>query len=165
MINLLKKSVFYIVFVFTNLIFAEDKSTFKDHDEIIRSFKGYLRKVDKKNINGMFRYFNETVTLHIGRNNPIVITSKEEFDKLFITWKNSPKGDFVSTRLDTIHVSPVWDDVDNHLCVADATYSRLDDKGEVVGRGRALYHFIKWNKSFLKWKIYMISDLDVESGN
>ena len=36
------------------------------------------------------------------------------------------------------------------------------DKGEVVGRGRALYHFVKWNKSFLKWKIYMISDLDVE---
>ena len=75
------------------------------------------------------------------------------------------KGDFVSTRLDTIHVSPVWDDVDNHLCVADATYSRLDDKGEVVGRGRALYHFKKWNKSFLKWKIYMISDLDIKSGN
>ena len=161
----MKKFLFYIVFVFGGLIFAEDKSTFKDHDEIIRSFKGYIRQVDKKNINGMFRYFNETVTLHIGRNTPIVITSKEEFDKLFISWKNSPKGDFVSTRLDTIHVSPVWDDADNHLCVADATYSRLNDKGEVVGRGRALYHFIKWNKSFLKWKIYMISDLDVELGN
>jgi len=161
----MKKFLFYIVFVFGGLIFAEDKSTFKDHDEIIRSFKGYIRQVDKKNINGMFRYFNETVTLHIGRNTPIVITSKEEFDKLFISWKNSPKGDFVSTRLDTIHVSPVWDDADNHLCVADATYSRLNDKGEVVGRGRALYHFVKWNKSFLKWKIYMISDLDVELGN
>ena len=161
----MKKFLFYIVFVFGGLIFAEDKSTFKDHDEIIRSFKGYIRQVDKKNINGMFRYFNETVTLHIGRNTPIVITSKEEFDKLFISWKNSPKGDFVSTRLDTIHVSPVWDDADNHLCVADATYSRLNDKGEVVWRGRALYHFIKWNKSFLKWKIYMISDLDVELGN
>ena len=158
----MKKFLFYIVFVFGGLIFAEDKSTFKDHDEIIRSFKGYIRQVDKKNINGMFRYFNETVTLHIGRNHPIVITSKEEFDKLFISWKNSPKGDFVSTRLDTIHVSPVWDDADNHLCVADATYSRLNDKGEAVGRGRALYHFVKWNKSFLKWKIYMISDLDVE---
>ena len=162
MINFIKKFLLYIVFVFGGLIFAEDKSTFKDHDEIIRSFKGYIRQVDKKNINGMFRYFNETVTLHIGRNTPIVITSKEEFDKLFISWKNSPKGDFVSTRLDTIHVSPVWDDADNHLCVADATYSRLNDKGEVVGRGRALYHFVKWNKSFLKWKIYMISDLDVE---
>ena len=161
----MKKFLFYIVFVFGGLIFAEDKSTFKDHDEIIRSFKGYIRQVDKKNINGMFRYFNETVTLHIGRNTPIVITSKEEFDKLFISWKNSPKGDFVSTRLDTIHVSPVWDDADNHLCVADATYSRLNDKGEVVGRGRALYHFVKWDKSFLKWKIYMISDLDVELGN
>ena len=161
----MKKFLFYIVFVFGGLIFAEDKSTFKDHDEIIRSFKGYIRQVDKKNINGMFRYFNETVTLHIGRNTPIVITSKEEFDKLFISWKNSPKGDFVSTRLDTIHVSPVWDDADNHLCVADATYSRLNDKGDVIGRGRALYHFVKWNKSFLKWKIYMISDLDVELGN
>ena len=165
MINFIKKFLLYIVFVFGGLIFAEDKSTFKDHDEIIHAFKGYIRQVDKKNINGMFRYFNETVTLHIGRNTPIVITSKEEFDKLFISWKNSPKGDFVSTRLDTIHVSPVWDDADNNLCVADATYSRLNDKGEVVGRGRALYHFIKWNKSFLKWKIYMISDLDVELGN
>ena len=162
MINFIKKILFYIVFVFGGLIFAEDKSTFKDHDEIIRSFKGYIRQVDKKNINGMFRYFNETITLHIGRNDPIVITSKEEFDKLFISWKDSPKGDFVSTRLDAIHVSPVWDDADNHLCVADATYSRLNDKGEVVGRGRALYHFVKWNKSFLKWKIYMISDLDIE---
>ena len=161
----MKTFLFYIVFVFGDLVFAQDKNTFKDHDEIIRSFKGYIRQVDKKNINGMFRYFNETITLHIGTNKPIVLTSKEEFDKLFISWKNSPKADFVSTRLDTIHVVPVWDVAETKLCVADATYSRLNKKGEVVGRGRALYHFVKWDKSFLKWKIYMISDLDVESVN
>jgi len=44
-------------------------------------------------------------------------------------------------------------------------FQGLNEKGEVVGRGRALYHFVKWDKSFLKWKIYMISDLDVESVN
>ena len=159
------KFLFYIVFVFASLVFAQDKNTFKDHDEIIHSFKGYIREVDKKNINGMFRYFHDTVTLHSGTNKPIVLTSKEEFDKLFISWKNSPKANFVSTRLDTIHVAPVWDVANTRLCVADATYSRLNEKGKVVGRGRALYHFIKWDKSFLKWKIYMISDLDVESGN
>ena len=71
----------------------------------------------------------------------------------------------MSTRLDTIHVAPVWDVADTKLCVADATYSRLNEKGKVIGRGRALYHFVKWDKSFLKWKIYMISDLDVESVN
>ena len=161
----MKKFLFYIVFVFGGLIFAEDKNTFKDHDEIIRSFKGYIRQVDKKNINGMFRYFHDTITLHSGTDKPIVLTSKEEFDKLFISWKASPNANFVSTRLDTIHVAPVWDVADTKLCVADATYSRLNEKGKVVGRGRALYHFIKWDKSFLKWKIYMISDLDVESVN
>ena len=161
----MKKSLFYSVFIFGSLVFAQDKNTFKDHDEIIRSFMGYIKQVDKKNINGMFRYFHDTITLHIGTNNPIVLTSKEEFDKLFISWKNSKKADFVSTRLDTINVVPVWDVAHTKLCVADATYSRLNEKGEVVGRGRALYHFVKWDKSFLKWKIYMISDLDVGSVN
>ena len=85
----MKTFLFYIVFVFGGLVFAQDKNTFKDHDEIIRSFKGYIRQVDKKNINGMFRYFNETITLHIGTNKPIVLTSKEEFDKLFISWKTN----------------------------------------------------------------------------
>ena len=159
------KFLFYIVFVFASLVFAQDKNTFKDHDEIIHSFKGYIRQVDKKNINGMFRYFHDTITLHSGTDKPIVLTSKEEFDKLFISWKASPNANFVSTRLDTIHVAPVWDVADTKLCVADATYSRLNEKGKVIGRGRALYHFVKWDKSFLKWKIYMISDLDVESVN
>tara|TARA_B100001167_G_scaffold41294_1_gene23463 strand:- start:554 stop:1039 length:486 start_codon:yes stop_codon:yes gene_type:complete len=161
----MKKFLFYIVFIFASLVFAQDKNTFKDHDEIIRSFKGYIRQVDKKNINGMFRYFHDTITLHSGTDKPIVLTSKEEFDKLFISWKASPNANFVSTRLDTIHVAPVWDVADTKLCVADATYSRLNEKGKVIGRGRALYHFVKWDKSFLKWKIYMISDLDVESVN
>ena len=161
----MKKFLFYIVFIFASLVFAQDKNTFKDHDEIIHSFKGYIRQVDKKNINGMFRYFHDTITLHSGTNKPIVLTSKEEFDKLFISWKASPNANFVSTRLDTIHVAPVWDVADTKLCVADATYSRLNEKGKVIGRGRALYHFVKWDKSFLKWKIYMISDLDVESVN
>ena len=161
----MKKFLFYIVFIFASLVFAQDKNTFKDHDEIIHSFKGYIRQVDKKNINGMFRYFHDTITLHSGTDKPIVLTSKEEFDKLFISWKASPNANFVSTRLDTIHVAPVWDVADTKLCVADATYSRLNEKGKVIGRGRALYHFVKWDKSFLKWKIYMISDLDVESVN
>ena len=161
----MKKFLFYIVFIFASLVFAQDKNTFKDHDEIIRSFKGYIRQVDKKNINGMFRYFHDTITLHSGTDKPIVLTSKEDFDKLFISWKASPNANFVSTRLDTIHVAPVWDVADTKLCVADATYSRLNEKGKVIGRGRALYHFVKWDKSFLKWKIYMISDLDVESVN
>ena len=161
----MKKFLFYIVFIFASLVFAQDKNTFKDHDEIIRSFKGYIRQVDKKNINGMFRYFHDTITLHSGTDKPIVLTSKEEFDKLFISWKASPNANFVSTRLDTIHVAPVWDVADTKLCVTDATYSRLNEKGKVIGRGRALYHFVKWDKSFLKWKIYMISDLDVESVN
>ena len=161
----MKKFLFYIVFIFASLVFAQDKNTFKDHDEIIRSFKGYIRQVDNKNINGMFRYFHDTITLHSGTDKPIVLTSKEEFDKLFISWKASPNANFVSTRLDTIHVAPVWDVADTKLCVADATYSRLNEKGKVIGRGRALYHFVKWDKSFLKWKIYMISDLDVESVN
>ena len=62
------------------------------------------------------------------------------------------------------------------LAVADVTYDRLSDSGDVIRTERALYHFVKGNGYYAKplqfiwalstkwargWKIYMISNVDI----
>ena len=62
------------------------------------------------------------------------------------------------------------------LAVADVTYERLSESGEVIRTERALYHFVRGSGYYAKplifvwalttrcgrkWNIYMISDLDV----
>ena len=169
----MNKNLFYIWFILSNIVFAGlQDTTFNKYDEVNNVFESYLLVVDEKNITKMSKYFQtDWCTLHFGSGIPIVITNKEEFNIVFNNWKNSSKANFVKTKLDKIEIAPVWDHIDTKLCTVDATYSRLNEQGEVLGTGRALYHFVRHKysglyrffKKWKKWKIYMITDLDPES--
>ena len=135
--------------IFLNIIFGEvQDTTFNKYDEVNGVFESYIAVVDEKNITKMSKYFQtDWCTLHFGSGIPTVITNEEEFNIVFNNWKNSK------------------------LCTVDATYSRLNEKGEVLGTGRALYHFVRHKysglyrfiKKWKKWQIYMITDLDIDS--
>ncbi len=169
----MKKNIFFISLLISNLVVAQvPDTTFNKYDEVSSVFKSYLVEVDEKNIDRMSKFFQiEWCTLHFGSGTPIVINTKEEFNKLFNKWKNSPKAEFKNTRLDNMQIAPVWDHIDTKLCTVDATYSRLNGRGEVLNTSRTLYHFVRHKnkgifrifKKWKKWKIYMMTDLDLES--
>ena len=169
----MNKNFLYICTIFLNIIFGEvQDTTFNKYDEVNGVFESYIAVVDEKNITKMSKYFQtDWCTLHFGSGIPTVITNEEEFIIIFNNWKNSSKANFAKTRLDKIEIAPVWDHIDTKLCTVDATYSRLNEKGEVLGTGRALYHFVRHKysglyrfiKKWKKWQIYMITDLDIDS--
>ena len=97
----------------------------------------------------------------------LIIQDREEFDAIFSAWKRSPNSNFHRTRIDRIHVNNVFF---NYFCVADVTYSRLDNKGNTINQQRLLYNFVKGDKFgplgllikwFKKWKIYMITNVEI----
>ncbi len=74
---------------------------------------------------------------------------------------------FISTRIDSIRVNNAFF---NYFCVADVTYSRLDNKGNTINQQRVLYNFVKGDKFgplgllikwFKAWKIYMITNVEI----
>jgi len=169
----MKKNLLFIPILISNLVIAqEEKQAFDEYEDVERVFNKYLVEVDKKNIRRMHHYFNDKCTLVFGSGKPVVLNTKEEFINLFNIWKRSPKAEFTRTRLDKIEILPVWDTPKTRLCTVDATYSRLNGNGEVIGTGRTLYHLMR-HKYFLgidriirkykKWRIYMMTDLDIDS--
>ena len=163
----MKKIIFLIILFTADIIFSQQETTFKEQDLIISLLEDYFAQVDKKNIDGMYRFFAMPLVLHFNADKPYHIKDKEEFDAIFSAWKRSPNSNFHSTRIDSIRVNNAFA---NYICVADVTYSRLDRKGNPINRQRVLYNFVKGGKYgplgllikwFMKWKIYMITNVEM----
>jgi len=163
----MKKVIFTILLVAAQVVFSQQDTTFKDQDAIISLIEDYFAQVDKKNIDGMYRFFAMPLVLHFNADKPYHIKDKEEFDAIFNAWKRSPNSNFHSTRIDSIRVNNAFA---NYFCVADVTFSRLDRKGNPINQQRVLYNLVKGDKYgplgllikwFKKWKIYMISNVDI----
>ena len=169
----MKKNFLFIPFLISNLIFSqEEKKVFQEYEDVERIFNKYLLEVDKKDIRKMHHYFNDRCTMVFGSGKPKVMKTREEFIDIFTAWKNSSKAKFFRTRIDKIQILPVWDDSETPLCTVDATYSRLNESGEVISKGRTLYHLTRYKyflgidkiiKRYKRWRIYMMTDLDIES--
>jgi len=163
----MKKIIFLIILFTAGIIFSQQETTFKEQDLIISLLEDYFAQVDKKNIDGMYRFFAMPLVLHFNADKPYHIKDKEEFEAIFSAWKRSPNSNFHSTRIDSIRVNNVFF---NYFCVADVTYSRLDNKGNTINQQRILYNLIKGDKFgplgllikwFKKWKIYMITNVEM----
>ena len=163
----MKKVIFTILLVTAQAVFSQQNTTFKDQDVIISLIEEYFAQVDKKNIDGMHRFFAMPLVLHFNADKPYHIKDKEEFETIFSAWKRSPNSNFHSTRIDSIRVNNVFF---NYFCVADVTYSRLDNKGNTINQQRVLYNFVKGDKFgplgllikwFKAWKIYMITNVEI----
>ena len=135
-------------------VFSQQDTTSKYQDLIIGLWNDYITQVDDKNIEGMFNYFKLPLVLHFNADVAHNIKTREEFEEIFNTWKNSSKADFHRTKRETINVSEVFKDF---LCIADVVYKRLDSNGQVIKLERALYHYVIVEG---EWKIYMISNVD-----
>ncbi len=163
----MKKIIFLIILFTAGIIFSQQDTTFKEQDLIISLLEDYFAQVDKKNIDGMYRFFAMPLVLHFNADKPYHIKDKEEFDAIFSAWKRSPNSNFHSTRIDSIRVNNAFA---NYICVADVTYSRLDNKGNTINQQRVLYNLVKGGKYgplgllikwFMKWKIYMITNVEM----
>ena len=163
----MKKVIVTILLVAGQGVFSRQDNTFKDQDVIISLIEEYFAQVDKKNINGMYRFFAMPIVLHFNAGKPYHIKNREEFDVIFNAWKRSPNADFQRTRIDSIRVNNAFA---NYFCVADVTFSRLDGEGNPINQQRVLYNFVKGDKYgplgllikwFREWKIYMISNVDM----
>ena len=163
----MKKIIFLIILFTAGIIFSQQDTTFKEQALIISLLEDYFAQVDKKNIDGMYRFFAMPLVLHFNADKPYHIKDKEEFDAIFSAWKRSPNSNFHSTRIDSIRVNNVFF---NYFCVADVTYSRLDNKGNTINQQRVLYNLVKGGKYgplgllikwFKKWKIYMITNVEM----
>ena len=163
----MKKVIVTILLVAGQTVFPRQDTTFKDQDVIISLIEEYFAQVDKKNINGMYRFFAMPIVLHFNADIPYHIKNKEEFETIFSAWKRSPNSNYHSTRIDRISVNNAFA---NYFCVADVTFSRLDKKGNPINQQRVLYNLVKGDKYgplgllikwFKKWKIYMISNVDI----
>ena len=163
----MKKIIFLIILFTADIIFSQQDTTFKEQDLIISLLEDYFAHVDNKDIDGMYRFFAMPLVLHFNADKPYHIKDKEEFEAIFSTWHRSPKADFHKTRIDNIRVNNVFF---NYFCVADVTYSRLDNKGNTINQQRILYNLVKGDKFgplgllikwFKKWKIYMITNVEM----
>ena len=163
----MKKIIFLIILFTADIIFSQQDTTFKEQDLIISLLEDYFAHVDNKDIDGMYRFFAMPLVLHFNADKPYHIKDKEEFDAIFSAWKRSPNSNFHSTRIDSIRVNNAFA---NYICVADVTYSRLDKKGNPINRQRVLYNLVKGGKFgplgllikwFMKWKIYMITNVEM----
>ena len=163
----MKKVIFTILLVAAQAVFSQQDTTFKDQDAIISLIEDYFAHVDNKDIDGMYRFFAMPLVLHFNADKPYHIKDKEEFDAIFNAWKRSPNSNFHSTRIDSIRVNNAFA---NYFCVADITFSRLDRKGNPINRQRVLYNLVKGGKYgplgvlikwFMKWKIYMITNVEM----
>ena len=163
----MKKIIFLIILFTAGIIFSQQDTTFKEQDLIISLLEDYFAHVDNKDIDGMYRFFAMPLVLHFNADKPYHIKDKEEFDAIFSAWKRSPNSNFHSTRIDSIRVNNVFF---NYFCVADVTYSRLDNKGNTINQQRVLYNLVKGGKYgplgllikwFMKWKIYMITNVEM----
>ena len=168
----------YIVlsfFILVSFILGEDQKPFKHEKRIISALNSYVSSVDQKDLGGMLQHVTIPLDLHFGSQKVTTIRSENDFKEIFKDWKNSDRSNFHSTKIRSIQIEQTGI-IKNMLAVADVTYDRLSDSGDVIRTERALYHFVKGNGYYAKplqfiwalstkwargWKIYMISNVDI----
>ena len=156
--------------------FAAEEKPFKHAKQISDVLQKYMAEVDNKNPAGMLDNLTMPFDIHFGSERTVTFRSDEEFRAVFDNWKNQDIAQFHSTGVVSVIINETGP-LKNFLAVADVTYNRLDQDGNILRTERVLYHFIRgegydlpilkvvW--SFLtrwtrKWKIYMISNIDIE---
>ena len=87
----MKKVIFTILLVAAQAVFSQQDTTFKDQDVIISLIEDYFAQVDKKNIDGMYRFFAMPLVLHFNADKPYHIKDKEEFEAM-VGSKEWPPG-------------------------------------------------------------------------
>ncbi len=163
----IKRMLFLVLMLVGNSLFSDEDKIFKDEKKVVQVLETYMSSVDQKDINGIQKHLSLPFVLHFDSDQAVNVKTKDDFESLFDNWKNSSKSDFRSTRFESIEIDEVFS---NFLCVADVTYSRLDDQGNIIRKERALYHFVKGErfspflfllKWWKRWRIYMITNVDL----
>ena len=169
------RAILLTLVIVSGIVLGESKKPFKQEEKYYRSQKLYTC-VDEKNVEGMLKHITIPLDLHFGSQQVTTIKSKGEFEKIFNRWNNSEKSNFHSTKIKSVDIEQTGL-VNNMLAVADITFERLSESGEVIRTERALYHLVRGNGYYAKplkfvwalttrwareWNIYMISNLDVD---
>ena len=169
------RAILFTLVIFSGIVLSEDKKLFKQEEKVLSVLKSYISSVDEKNVEGMLKHVTIPLDLHFGSQQVTTIKSKGEFEKIFDRWNNSEKSNFHATKIKSIDIEQTGM-VNNMLAVADITFERLSESGEVIRTERALYHLVKGNGYYAKplkflwalttrwarkWNIYMISNLDI----
>ena len=162
--------------IVSGIVLGEDKKPFKLEGKVLSVLESYINSVDEKNVEGMLKHVTIPLDLHFDSQQVTTIKSKGEFEKIFNRWNNSEKSNFHATKIKSVDIEQTGL-VNNMLAVADVTFERLSESGEVIRTERALYHLVKGNGYYAKplkfvwalttrwarkWNIYMISNLDVD---
>ena len=158
------------------ITFATEEKSFKHEKQISDVLQTYMAEVDNKNPAGMLEHLTMPFDIHFGSERTVTIRSDEEFRAVFENWKNQDIAQFHSTDLVSVIINQTGP-LKNFLAVADVTYNRLDQDGNILRTERVLYHFMRgdgydlpifkvvWSfftRWIRKWKIYMISNIDIE---
>jgi hypothetical protein len=161
---------FLIIFFFQIQVYTQADTTHKYQDDIVFMLEKYFTEVDKKNIDGMFKYISFPLTTHFDQGEVYFIRTKEDFYKAFSLWKDSPNADFHRTEIESVIVTEIFKDYFK-MNVADLIYSRYDKENNFLTKQRVTYYinnepkkgplglFKKW---IWDWKIYMISNIEME---
>ena len=173
----MKKILIIFCFILSYVFCSENDNSYKYEKKIISVLEQYLSNLDNKNPKGMLEHITIPLNLHFGSEKVVTIKSNKEFDTVFNNWKISNMSKFFSTKIKSIKVEPTLV-VNNLYAVADVTYDRLNENGNVLRTERALYHFVKGNGYYSnpfkfiwtyltrwisKWKIYMISNIEIDN--
>ena len=169
------RAILFTLAIVSGTVLGDDKKPFKQEREVLSVLESYINSVDEKNVEGMLKHVTIPLDLHFGSQQVTTIKSKGEFEKIFNRWNNSEKSNFHATKIKSVDIEQTGL-INNMLAVADVTYERLSESGEVIRTERALYHLVRGNGYYAKplkfvwalttrwarkWNIYMISDLDV----
>ena len=171
------RAIFLTLVTVSGIVIGESKKPFKQEEKVLSVLKSYIGFVDEKNVEGMLKHITIPLDLHFGSQQVTTIKSKGEFEKIFNRWNNSKKSNFHTTKIKSVDIEQTGL-INNMLAVADITFERLSESGEVIRTERALYHLVRGNGYYAKplkfvwalttrwarkWNIYMISNLDVDN--
>ena len=169
------RAILFTLVIVSGIVLGEGKKPFKQEEKVLSVLKSYISSVDEKNVEGMLKHVTIPLDLHFGSQQVTTIKSKSEFEKIFDRWNNSDRSNFHATKIKSVDIEQTGL-INNMLAVADVTYERLSESGEVIRTERALYHLVRGNGYYAKplkfvwalttrwarkWNIYMISDLNV----
>ena len=169
------RAILLTLVIVSGIVLGESKKPFKQEGKVLSVLESYIGCVDEKNVEGMLEHIIIPLDLHFGSQQVTTIKSKSEFKTVFNRWNNSEKSNFHATKIKSVDIEQTGM-VNNMLAVADITFERLSESGEVIRTERALYHLVKGNGYYAKplkflwalttrwarkWNIYMISNLDV----
>ena len=169
------RAILFTLVIVSGIVLGEGKKPFKQEEKVLSVLKSYISSVDEKNVEGMLKHVTIPLDLHFGSQQVTTIKSKGEFEKIFDRWNNSDRSNFHATKIKSVDIEQTGL-INNMLAVADVTFERLSESGEVIRTERALYHLVRGNGYYAKplkfvwalttrwarkWNIYMISDLNV----